>query len=87
MTYLRRRQGGPLAKLSGQWCNDPQFRKFLIERGSLMACKDSEQAASLIRHDCGITSRAQLDTDNIAAQLFHKHFREPYMQWLKRRAA
>ena len=64
-------KGGPLAKLAGQWCADPFFRHWY-------GAKDADEAAHMMRIECHVDSRAELDHDEFAAQLFHRHIREPF---------
>lgn len=64
-------KGGPLAKLAGQWCADPFFREWY-------GATDAEHAANMMRKECDIDSRAELDHDEFAAEVFHKHIREPF---------
>lgn len=70
-------KGGPLARLAGMLCNDPEFRLF-------MGASDSDHAAELIRELVGVKSRAELDSDMDAAAEFHRVIRGP---WLKYRAS
>lgn len=64
-------KGGPLAQLAGRWCADPFFRHWY---GAI----DADEAAHMMRIECHVDSRAELDHDEFAAQLFHRHIREPF---------
>ncbi len=75
-------KGGPLAKLAGQWSNDPIFWEWLEEEvGRKVA--SAEDAAGLVRHICMVASRAELDNDAAAADRFHRLVRRPYADWLE----
>lgn len=79
-------KGGPLAKLAGMWCNEPEFWKFCAGRFDVAdAVTNAEEAADLVRFICTIGSRAELDSDPAAAERFEKHFRLPYMAWMEGR--
>jgi hypothetical protein len=68
-------KGGPLAKLAGMWCNDPEFQKWT-------GMETADKATRLIYDVCHIESRAELDHDPVAAEQFHKAFRGPYSKYL-----
>jgi len=71
-------KGGPLAKLAGMWCNDPEFW--------VWACsKTPEQATQFIYGACDIESRAELDHNPVAAEKFHRAVRGPYSKHLMAR--
>lgn len=64
-------KGGDIARLAGQLCNNPRFQEFLN-------VNNAEEAARLIRTECGIVSRAELDHDLDAQDIFHARFRCPF---------
>lgn len=66
-------KGGELAKLAGQLCNNPSFQQ-------MNGVDSAEAAADVIRYTCGIKSRAELDHDLGAAEIFHKEFRVPFVE-------
>jgi hypothetical protein len=68
-----KKKGGPLARLAGQLCNNPEFIAFAN-------VSTSEEAAESIRIHCNIDSRAQLDHDAEAAKTFHELFRIPFSE-------
>ncbi len=68
-----RPKGGDLAKLAGQLCNNHQFQH-------MIGVHSSEDAAQEIRSVCGIESRAELDHNQEAANLFHLEFRIPFVE-------
>lgn len=75
-------KGGALAKLAGQWCNDPIFWEWLEETvGEKVASADD--AAILVRHITDVASRAELDSNTAAADRFHRLIRRPYAEWLE----
>lgn len=73
-------KGGELAKLAGQFCNNPEFWKFLHAKHG-WPCSMTEDAAKLIRNRCHINSRSELDHKPEAAAIFHEQFREPFVEW------
>lgn len=75
--------GGPLARLAGQFCANPEFRQWLSETGEGSLFETAEEAAEEIRVGCGIASRAELDHNPTAAQFFHEMFRKPYADWCR----
>lgn len=72
-------KGGPLSQLAGQWCNDETFQRFLNQRYG-EKCTTKEETAQLLRHLCGVESRADLDHDPDAKAEFHK-IRLAFMNW------
>lgn len=71
--------GGPVAKIAGQLCADPDFLRFLQSRGSRAA--NAYDAAEVVRRKCGVESRAELDHNAQAARTFHDIFRRPFIAW------
>lgn len=75
-------KGGPLAKLAGMLCADPEFWKFLeYEFMTNDGVKSAEDAAAIIRNACEIKSRAELDADPEAEKSFHASIRGPWLKW------
>lgn len=74
-------KGGPLARLAGIWCNDPEFWKWL-ETDPDNACHSAQGAAHCLYVICGIESRVELDNDPAAAERFHRLIRGPYSRHL-----
>lgn len=74
-------KGGPLAKLAGIWCHDPEFWKWL-ETDPDNACHSAQGAAHCLYAICGIESRVELDNDPAAAERFHRLIRGPYNRHL-----
>ena len=77
-------KGGPLSKLAAMWCNDPEFWTWL-ETDPLNAANSPTGAAACIYVLCGITSRIELDHNEIAAEKFHRLIRGPYSKYLQAR--
>lgn len=76
-------KGGPLARLAGIWCNDPEFINWINKtyvHGEPL--RGAEGAADCIRSICDIDSRAELDSNEHAAELFHSMIRGPYSRHL-----
>ena len=60
-------------------CNEPGFWKFLVDRSGY-SCGSTDEAAKIVRHLCGVTSRSNLNTDQEA----HRIWRETdiaYSNW------
>jgi hypothetical protein len=75
-------KGGELAKLAGMFCRDLDFLRFLSERTPSNApVQRMADAAKTICAVCGIESRAELDHNPAAAEMFHNEFRLPFVRW------
>ena len=68
-----RPKGGELAKLAGMLCDNEMFQTFI-------GATDAETAAEIVRFQCGIQSRAELDHNPDAASHFHDVFRKPFVE-------
>lgn len=77
-------KGGPLSERAGMWCKDPEFWTWL-ETDPLNAANSPTGAAACIYVLCGITSRIELDHNEIAAEKFHRLIRGPYSKYLQAR--
>lgn len=78
-------KGGELAKLAGRLCADPAFQDWLVRREWAGPVPDAEgrgeeRAAMIVRDACGITSRAELDHNPKAAEIFHARIRRPWSE-------
>jgi hypothetical protein len=84
-----RAKGGPLARLAGMLCEDPDFWKFAVERfgGGLTEGREVQQCAKWMRQQCNIQSRAELDSNEEAAEHFHEYIRKPWLTWKQARGA
>jgi hypothetical protein len=71
-------KGGSLSILAARWCRDPVFQDWLS-----LSTGDETAAAVQVRSICGVTSRAELDHDYMAAARFEAHIRRPYMEHLQ----
>jgi hypothetical protein len=81
-------KGGELARLAGVLCSDSDFQ-FWIEHNTpgkempVLGAEDddpAERAAIIVRHRCGVKSRAELDHNGLAAERFHELIRKPWME-------
>ncbi len=64
---------GDLCYRAVQWCNDPEFQKWIAQRAG--ACADipsAELAASIIKGYCGVKSRKDIDADPVAKEKFQR---------------
>jgi hypothetical protein len=77
-------KGGEWAKLAGMWCTDPDFRAWANSLYTDKVHNDIE-AAELIRDECGIKSRAELDHDAGALRRFNERIRYPFMKYMQAR--
>ena len=76
-------KGGPLSKLAGMWCEEPDFQKWINAKYVLgEPIRGASGAADVIRKLCLIDSRAELDHDTRAEELFNSLFRGPYSKHL-----
>lgn len=76
-------KGGALARLAAQLCQDPQFHEFVADTYgvSWRINHAEEDIAHWLREQCGIDSRAELDSNEEAADHFHTYIRRPWLQW------
>lgn len=77
-------KGGKLAQKAGILCGQGAFRQWAATVGEYdgIAMLDADMAADFIRERCGVSSRAHLDHDQVAAKNFNEMNRE-YEAWLK----
>ncbi|MBB3256881.1 hypothetical protein [Paraburkholderia sp. WP4_3_2] len=76
---MARVKGGALAKLAGQWANEPAFLESLSAIGQ--PARNPDDAAAFMRRASGIVSRAQLDHDAAARARFNRRVRAPYAKY------
>lgn len=81
---------GVLAKTAGMMCGNPDFTRWLqrtfeaewaaatVAIGGQSGVGTIQLAAETIRIICCVASRAELDTNDIAATIFHNKIRKPY---------
>lgn len=70
-------KGGQLAKWAAMRCQDERFMKW-------MRVKNEQAAREEILLVCRIRSRAELDNNPEAAEMFDHHFRRPWAEHCKR---
>jgi hypothetical protein len=63
-------------------CTEPAFKRFLMECHGLASPASDEAAAGKLRHILGITSRAELNNDALAAARW-KDLRGAFAAWRK----
>ena len=69
----KKQKPGELCIMACNFCLDPRFQK-------LIGAHDELDAAELIKENCGIKSRKELDGNEKAARIFMEKFRGPYME-------
>lgn len=72
------RNNNKLSQWAAMRCKEPQFHRFLNIADDLNA---EAIARQMILDVCGIESRAELDTNKEAADIFHEKFRLPFLDW------
>lgn len=78
-------KGGALARLAAQLCDDPSFWHFVEEQFD-QCILDANQCADWMREQCGIASRAELDSNADAAEYFHTYIRKPWLAYQQKGA-
>lgn len=68
-----------LVRLAGVLCRDPLFHDFLVETGQSFE-KSEAAAIDWLRHEVGITSRAELKTNQTAASQF-RFIHQEFQAW------
>lgn len=72
----------PLSQIAGMLCGVGSFQQFILENSKDWDHRPtSDEAAVWLRTVCGVESRAELNTNQIAAQRFVK-IRADYNAWL-----
>lgn len=78
--------------LAVKWCGEPSFLRWISEAYpvtwtdylKVVGTAPLEVAAAwMLKKVCGISSRKELDTNDIARATFEQHIREPYMRYRK----
>jgi hypothetical protein len=73
----------PLSQVSAILCNIVAFRRFIMEQyKGWDQIPTSDEAADWLREKCGVQSRRQFDTDDVAAANF-KNIRSKYWAWME----
>lgn len=75
---------GDLCWRAVQWCNDPEFRRWLGDQFEENAGTEY-RAALKIKAVCGVESRKDLDANPVAAEKFNRLIRGPYQKHLQAR--
>jgi hypothetical protein len=71
----------PLSQIAGILCNSAVFQKFIQEGSDGWNHRPTtDEAADWLRTNCGVKSRAELNSNEVAAQRFRK-IRAEYQAW------
>jgi len=73
---------GDLCYRAVQWCNDPEFQRWVRERTGTSAPVDADMAKQFILMKCGVESRKELDTEAEAAEKFRRTVMAPWNKYL-----
>jgi len=78
-------KGGKIAQWLGMRCHDAHFQAWLYGRfpkqwTEAPGTTEAEWAASVVRAVCAVESRAELDNNPSAAEVFHRLIRIPYTE-------
>ena len=73
---------GDLCWRAVQWCADPEFQKWIVERADLVNKPSEEVAKNVVCSWCLVESRKDLDTNRDAADRFNRLIRAPYQKHL-----
>jgi hypothetical protein len=74
------------AQQAGIACNEPDFRRFLALDCDGVLMLDLDMTADAVRHECGIKSRSELDSNKEAAKKWDKLYSD-YQLWRRGAAA
>gem|GEM_PF-6572007 len=74
-------KGGAKSKHVARKCLDAQFVDWLVSCGRVADGSDRQTVAGYIRNLCGVTSRAELDTNDVAWEAWHALEREYIRSW------
>lgn len=83
-------KGGELARLAGMLCADAPFQAWIQQNVSVhdlpsvtesMGVDNAELAAMIVRNVCGVESRAELDSDVRAAEIFRERIYNPFNEY------
>lgn len=75
------RKGGALARQAGIICGEKGFWTFILKRYSV-GIGSADEAATWLKAQCGVTSRAYLDHEEVAAGIF-REIDKLYRLWLE----
>lgn len=76
-----RQTNAALSQHAARLCRDPAFHRYLASRGIIPGTSPEQTARTYLCTTCGISSRAALDSDTIAAQRYHVLVRQPFLRW------
>jgi len=80
-------KGGELSRWSAMRCKEMDFVNFLRSFTEFshkeIGLHPEDWAKDVIYNVCGVTSRAELDTNKPAGQVFKDKILHPYAEWLK----
>jgi hypothetical protein len=71
-------KGGALARLAGMIVNNPDY-------WDMQGIGSSGEADQIVKGWCRIKSKRELDHNEEAAELFHRHVRKPFLAWQEAR--
>lgn len=73
----------PLSQVAAILCNIGAFRRFIMEQyKGWNTMPTVDEAADWVREQCGVQSRRELDTDDVAAANF-RNIRSKYWAWME----
>ena len=72
----------PLSQIAAFLGTKPLFRQWLSETGDKTPIRGAEEAADEVRRRCGIRSRTELDTNEIAARHF-RNIKADFDLWMR----
>jgi len=76
VVHEQKPKGGELSRLAGIWCKDVRFHDW-------SNAANEEEARQFMLDTCMVSSRADLDNDDSAAQIFHNLIRIPFAEYLR----
>jgi hypothetical protein len=74
---------GPLCREAVEYCKEPEFQRWALERADLNGQPNANLARDVILGFCGVESRKDLDTVATAAEKFRTLVRVPFMKWMR----
>lgn len=80
-------KGGALAILAGRLCADERFHEFVAQEYGVIWHTEhtADDIAQWMREQCSIDSRAELDHNEAAAEVFHRVIRGPWQKYCQQR--
>jgi hypothetical protein len=71
----------PLSQIAAFHCNKPLFRQFLAEKIG-KPVHGADEAADVVREQCGVRSRTELDSNEVAARHF-RNLKADFDLWMR----